>query len=132
MKLFVWLGLIVLAVIIFNANQKETFTPDAPRLAQDVKKTFTQFMDIPRGSVDHVAIAEAEIVSSKQSGMMSAISMQPMWSVRLRAKPKLVTKTGIFVGRSVFMDGTGATEDDAIYDAKRGMSVFRQELQNLL
>ena len=130
--MLILIGVICLAVIVLATEETEPFSPDTSKLAIDVKKQIDEYIVIEKGGLEKVAITGAEITGTERSGMMSAITMAPMWKARIRAKPKLFTTTGVFIGRSITIEGTGNTEDDAIYDAKRGMSIFRRVLQNML
>jgi len=123
--------LVVSATALVLSGGPEPFEPGASNLAADVKKTFDQYVSVQKGGVDRVLITQARIVETTPPGITNIFSDRPVWKARIRAKPKLITTSGTFIGQEVSMEGHGPTEEDAIYDAKRGLSILRKELENL-
>jgi len=129
--MLVLIVLVSIAILVLATDDTETFEPDTIKLTIDVKKQLDGYITIEKGGLDNVVITGAEITGTERSGIISSITMAPMWKARIQAKPKLITTSGVFIGRSITMEGTGNTEDDAIYDAKRGLSIFRKDLENM-
>jgi len=123
--------LVSLAILLLATDDTETFTPDTSKIAIDVKKQIDRYITIDKGGLEKVVITGDEITGTERFGIMRSITLAPLWKARIRAKPKLLTTSGVFIGRSITMEGTGNTEDDVIYDAKRGMSIFREDLENM-
>jgi hypothetical protein len=123
--------ILALAFVLVCSKTNELFEPDSKRLAMDVKRIFDKYVTVGKGALERVVITNAEVIGTEKPGLMDAVYMTSMWKAKIRARPKLITKTGTFVGHDVVVEGSGISEDDAVYDAKRGLSVFRKDLENL-
>jgi ABC-type Fe3+-hydroxamate transport system substrate-binding protein len=119
---------VVLVMVVSKTN--ELFEPNSKKLAMDVKNQFDKYVTVEK-NIDRVVISSAEVVATENPGILDAVYMTSKWKAKLRARPKLITPSGTFVGPVVVIEGYGPSEDDAVYDAKRGMSIFRRDLQAL-
>lgn len=123
--------ILAVAFVVVCAKTNEMFEPDSKRLADDVKRVFDKYVTVGKGGVTRVVITNAEVVGTEKPGIMDAVYMTSTWKAKIRAKPKLITTSGTFVGQDVVVEGQGPSEDDAVYDAKRGLSIFRRDLEAL-
>lgn len=127
--LFVFL--VAVAVLVISLDAHESFEPNASKLAVEVKTSFDRYVAVQKGGVERVVMTQARIVGTTPPGISGVFASRPVWNARIRVKPKLITTSGVFIGHEIVMDGTGPTEDDAVYDAKRGISLLRKELEDL-